>query len=139
MDPIESRRIVSGALLVAVLFAPSCSRSRDDGGKAARTADAGRVTWTLPEECESCLRGECDSDDTGFNPYGMCVKEPTCVAAFASMATCFGHRQLAECGREVDTLKRSGRAGGELLACLMHSCFVDACELARATENVHSF
>ena len=42
-------------------------------------------------------------------------------------------RARAEDGDEVGLgYAYAGTAGGELLACFMHACFVEACELARS-------
>jgi hypothetical protein len=126
--------LVAGAILVTVASSAACSRPRQDGGRSTLTVDASIPGWTLPKECQSCLVTECDAVVSGARPLEACAKEPSCFAAFASFVRCFAQKPLKECRAEVEAVKRGGGPGEDLLACFMHICFAEGCELTRSAN-----
>jgi len=132
MTPAASRWTARGLLMAAAVVAGACSRSGRPLVSKVRAVDASGPVWSLPKECQSCLLTECEPLDSGSAPYGACAKDPICFEAFASFAACFGRKPLKDCAADVAARKQSDAAGGELLACFMHACFVEACELARS-------
>ncbi len=132
-------RWAMGALVIGLaVMTGGCSHSGRALDRRSAGVDGGGPTWSLPKECQSCLLRDCDPPESGIAPYGACASEPGCFAAFASFAECFGRKPLKDCGPVVATLKQSGEAGGELLACFMHSCFVEGCELTRFRSGASS-
>ncbi len=137
---IARRRIGGMAAIVAAIFSVGCSRSGQGTGNAPRTdsgavlvaGDASGVKWPLPSECQTCLVSVCGLLDSGARPADRCAADQTCFAAFGSFVTCFAMKPLKECALEVDAVKRAGDSGEALLACFMHACFPEGCELSRS-------
>jgi len=126
------RWVVPGILLVGLAIACGCSHSRIKARIPIEVGDSGGTSWTLPGECETCLGTTCGALDAGVEPYGSCSRDPSCAAAFTSFTACFAHKSLADCEPDVQAIQRSGPSGKALLACFLHDCFIEACELARA-------